>query len=76
MSNLSSRNAQVEELITQIPFLNEEIKSLKGRNEALLILLGEKDEEVECIFSDLKEVKMLYRNQIEELLDKLTPPSH
>jgi len=56
-----------------LPSLNDEIKSLKKNNEALLILLGEKDEEVETVFADLKEVKHLYRNQIEELLNRITP---
>ena len=71
---MSARNAQVEEQISSLPSLQEEIKSLKKTNDALLVLVGEKDEEVESIFSDLKEVKNLYRGQIEELLNKVVPP--
>ena len=70
---LSARNSQIEEQISILPSLEGEISLLKKNNEALLILLGEKDEEVETVFSDLKEVRYLYRNQIEELLDKITP---
>jgi hypothetical protein len=71
---LSARNSQVEEQIASLPSLQDEIKVLKKTNDALLVLVGEKDEEVETIFSDLKEVKTLYRDQIAELLNKIVPP--
>ena len=35
------------------------------------MLLGEKDEELEAILSDLKDVKNLYKDQMEKLLDEV-----
>ena len=41
----------------------------------LLALLGEKEEEVEAAMEDMREVKEMYKAQINELLNRLTAPS-
>lgn len=68
---MSSRNAQLEEEAASLPALREEALSYRKRNELLLVLLGEKEEELEALEGDIKEVKDLYRSQIEDLLDRV-----
>jgi len=68
---LSGRNAQLEEEAASLPALREEALSYRKRNELLLVLLGEKEEELEALEGDIKEVKDLYRSQIEDLLDRV-----
>ena len=46
----------------------------KKRIEVLLIMLGEKEEEVEAVMSDLKEVKNMYRAQMDDLLTQVMGP--
>lgn len=43
-----------------------EMKELKGRYEASLEMLGEREEETEELRSDVKELKRLYRELVEE----------
>lgn len=50
--------------------LSNERKKLKEQNETLLILLGEKEEELENIFNDMKEIKNLYREEMNRLIEK------
>ncbi len=45
----------------------------RKQNNALLILLGEKEEELQALRDDIKDVKNLYKNQISQLLEKLVP---
>ena len=68
---LSAKNAKLEEDVSSVPQLREETKASRGRIEVLLVLLGEKEEEVEAILSDLKDVRGMYKDQIEELLNKV-----
>ena len=73
VSFLSARNSEIEEQISNLPTLVGEINGLKAQNEALLMLLGEKDEQVDLAVDDLKEVKCLYKSQIEALLEQVCP---
>ena len=50
--------------------LSNERNKLNEQNETLLILLGEKEEELENIFNDMKEIKNLYREEINRLIEK------
>jgi hypothetical protein len=68
---LSSRSIELEEKLASLPSLQQSLTSLRDKNNALLLLLGEKEEEVEAITSDLQEVKYLYRTEIDSLLNKL-----
>ena len=73
VSFLSARNSEIEEKMGNIPEMEKNIQELRMNNDALLILLGEKDEQVDTAFEDLKEVKGLYKSQIEQLLDQVAP---
>ena len=69
MSFLSARNAQLEEDTADLPTLKEELQSSKKQIDVLLVLLGEKEEELEATLMDMKEVKNMYTAHMEELLD-------
>lgn len=69
MSYLSERNSQLEEEAASVPQLTEELQSLKKRVELLLVLLGEKEEELEAALQDMQEVKTMYRSHMEELIE-------
>ena len=66
---LSSRNAQLEEEAASVPFLRAEVVVSRRKNDMLLALLGEKEEELEAMLDDMKEVKTLYRTQLNTLLE-------
>jgi hypothetical protein len=68
-------NAQLEEKLASLSQLSESGQKLKKQNDALLILLGEKEEELQATLMDSKETKQLYQAHIKELLDRLTPES-
>jgi len=72
VSYLSSRNAQLEEESASVPHLSEEVVALRKRTELLLSLLGEKEEEVEASLADMREVKTMYRAQMDSLLLQIT----
>ena len=48
-----------------------ELKQCKSQNEMLLVMLGEKSEELEATIQDIKEVKELYRNQLDVAINAL-----
>lgn len=68
VSYLSMRNSQLEEQCASVPTLKFELQAVTKRLELLLVLLGEKEEELEAMMSDMKEMKNMYRNHIEELM--------
>jgi hypothetical protein len=55
--------------------LQDELQASRKRIEVLLVMVGEKDEEYEALMGDMKEVKNLYRAQMEELLERVTAPT-
>jgi DNA repair exonuclease SbcCD ATPase subunit len=73
VSYLSSRNAQLEEQSASVPQLSEEIGTHRKKLELLLTLLGEKEEELDAAYDDLKEVKSMYRLHMEDLLNQIAP---
>lgn len=73
---LSSRNAQLEEQSASVPQLRDEVVVSRRKNDMLLVLLGEKEEELEAMEGDMKEVKSLYRSQMNELLERVAGSSH
>ena len=75
VSYLSSRNAQLEEELAISPRINDKYDELRKENEVLLTLLGEKEEELESCITDMKDIKNMYKAQIEELMDRVAPPS-
>ncbi len=74
VSYLSMRNSQLEEQSASVPRLQCEAEAATKRLELVLVLLGEKDEELEAMMGDMQEVKHLYRAHLEELIQKSNPP--
>ena len=50
--------------------LRVDVMTAQGELEVLLLLLGEKEEEVEGTLEDMREVRSMYRLQMDELLEK------
>jgi len=69
VSYLSMRNSQLEEQCASVPKLQAENDAFTKRLELVLVLLGEKDEELEAMMSDMQEVKHMYRAHLEELIE-------
>jgi hypothetical protein len=74
VSYLSMRNSQLEEQCASVPTLQAEAEALGKRTEMLLVMLGEKEEELEAALGDMREVKHMYRAHLDELLEKANPP--
>ena len=73
VSYLSMRNSQLEESCRIMPQIKVDLEQYKKQADVLLLMLGEKEEELEGLISDMKEVKYLYSHQIEELLERINP---
>ena len=73
VSYLSARNAELEESLGSDSNSAEAIARLEKENTVLLNLLGEKEEELENVLDDLKDVKNLYKLQLEALYDQVAP---
>lgn len=72
---MSMRNSQLEESCVSLPQLQADVNAKNVRIDLLLTMLGEKEEELEAIMSDLKEVKVMYKTHYEELLERIIQPS-
>ena len=55
--------------------LGSQILELRSRNDVLLELLGEKEEEIEELRQDHKDAEETYRIQLDELMTRLTAQS-
>jgi chromosome segregation ATPase len=69
---LSNRNAELEDRSASLPGVQAEREAQDRRVELLLVLLGEKEEELECTVADMKEVKHMYRTQLDELIERVS----
>jgi hypothetical protein len=72
VSFLSSRNTQLEEDVIEVPKLKENCLKLQQQLEISLLLLGEKEEELEAMVMDMKEIKHMYTAHIAELIEKIS----
>jgi hypothetical protein len=73
-SFLSSRNSELEERLMKLENSAVNIEKLETENTILLNLLGEKQEELELTLADIKEVKFLYRTELDQLYGLVAPP--
>jgi hypothetical protein len=64
---------ELEEKIGSADQTTAIVKQLETQNAVLLNLLGEKEEELENIIADLKDVKNLYRAQMDDLYARIAP---
>jgi hypothetical protein len=72
---LSSKNGQLEDQLRAMPETLEALTAARKQVDVLLVMLGEKEEELEATIGDIKEVKFLYRRQLDELLIAATNES-
>eukprot|EP01084_Bolivina_argentea_P109600 195913_1 len=68
VAELGRRNAKLEEQARDLPCVLKARNELAQKNELLLEMVGERDEEMEALQSDLRDAKTAFRNQIEALL--------
>lgn len=73
VSTQSSRNSQLTDELDRLRCVHDELSAAAKQRDVLLVLLGEKEEELEAAVTDMAEVKCMYQSHIQELLDKLTP---
>ncbi|CAI5507392.1 unnamed protein product [Closterium sp. Naga37s-1] len=57
--------------VTQLPGLKAELEAIRRRHASALELMGERDEQVEELRADLMDVKQMYREQIDMLVDQV-----
>lgn len=57
--------------MSQHAVIQDEIKRLSSENDVLLTLLGEKEEELESAFADMKEIRSMYKDQIDDLIRRI-----
>ena len=70
---LNSKNTELEDQLESLLTLKEDLALKITQNNVLLTLLGEKEEELELLHSDLEEVKAMYKKEIAELMSKIIP---
>ncbi|KAK3586049.1 hypothetical protein CHS0354_033172 [Potamilus streckersoni] len=68
--NLSNENEKLKEQVEELPELSAKFKEQSKRNEALLLMYGEKVEEANELRMDLHDIKEMYKSQIDHLLAK------
>ncbi|KAK9069750.1 hypothetical protein SSX86_010144 [Deinandra increscens subsp. villosa] len=57
--------------VSQLPGLKADIEALRRRHSAALELMGERDEELEELRADIVDLKEMYREQVNMLVNKI-----
>ncbi|KAI8512298.1 TATA element modulatory factor 1 [Branchiostoma belcheri] len=70
--SLSSQNQDLLTQVEQVPSLTDKNKNLEQRYNAMLQMYGEKAEEADELKMDLEDIKAMYKQQISDLLNKMT----
>lgn len=68
---LSSKNTQLEETLMKDGDLRERYTKLNHQLEVLLVMVGEKEEEIVAMREEMKEMQALYKNQIATLVEQV-----
>lgn len=71
VSFMSARNSELEERLAALASSELALQRLETENGVLLALLGEKDEEVQALEADMRDVKGLYRDQLNRLYSRI-----
>ena len=73
----TQQSSMATEALETMSSLKEEVESSQAKYIAAVEMLGEKDEALEELRADLEDVKNLYKDQIEYLVNVVaaTPPS-
>ncbi|KAI3789744.1 hypothetical protein L2E82_02547 [Cichorium intybus] len=61
--------------VSQLPGMRAELEALRQRHSAALELMGERDEELEELRADILDLKEMYREQVNILVNKIQGPS-
>ena len=69
--NLTSKNEELFAEVTELKEVKNQMKEVSDRYNTALELIGEKEEQVEELRADIVDMKMLYKEQINELLEKV-----
>ncbi|CAH1425506.1 unnamed protein product [Lactuca virosa] len=75
---LVKMTAECEKLrseVSQLPGMKAELEALRRRHSAALELMGERDEELEELRADIVDLKEMYREQVNVLVNKIQGPS-
>lgn len=64
-------NEELNEFRQKAVELEEKVKTLEGREQTTLEMLGEKSEQVNELKADVEDLKAMYRQQVEQLVDQL-----
>ncbi|KAM0005529.1 putative TATA element modulatory factor 1, TATA binding protein [Helianthus debilis subsp. tardiflorus] len=71
---LVKMTAECEKLrseVSQLPAMKAEMEALRRRHSAALELMGERDEELEELRADIVDLKEMYREQVNVLVNKI-----
>ncbi|KAJ0515176.1 putative TATA element modulatory factor 1, TATA binding protein [Helianthus annuus] len=71
---LVKMTAECEKLrseVSQLPAMKAEMEALRRRHSAALELMGERDEELEELHADIVDLKEMYREQVNVLVNKI-----
>ena len=74
----TQQSSMATEALETVSSLREEVEASQAKYIAAVEMLGEKDEALEELRADLEDVKNLYKDQIEDLVNAVvtaTPPS-
>ena len=56
-----------------LPSLRTQLQASVKRTDMLLLMLGEREEELEGLLSDMREVKTMYQGHMQELMLQVAP---
>jgi DnaJ-domain-containing protein 1 len=68
---LTIENTSLRPLADRLTQLETQYEELKERHQTTLIILGEKSERIEELQHDIDDMKEAYREQLQELLQRL-----
>jgi L-lactate utilization protein LutB len=69
--NLTTKNEELFAEVNDLKEVRNQMKEISGRYNTALELIGEKEEQVEELRADIADMKLLYKEQINELLEKV-----
>ncbi|XP_071713921.1 golgin candidate 5-like [Rutidosis leptorrhynchoides] len=69
--NMTAECERLRSEVSQLPGMKAELEALRRRHAAALELMGERDEELEELRADIVDLKEMYREQVNILVNKI-----
>ncbi|KAJ0745098.1 putative TATA element modulatory factor 1, TATA binding protein [Helianthus annuus] len=69
--NMTAECEKLRSEVSQLPAMKAEMEALRRRHSAALELMGERDEELEELHADIVDLKEMYREQVNVLVNKI-----